>query len=476
MFALVSLALGISFGGSSVLAQAQTVPTTTVSASNTGDTNDLGSARNVAYWTRQEARALPAPQAGRITDSNIHQDYLAYEALQGRINRLTSAGPYLKSRAQCWLDVSFQEYTRNDRSSFVEESFLNARDIVESSEAGKVLAPNSQALSATNADGTTLNRTTKTRPDLWSRVGKFTAAQRECRPSQAACADVELAHASNEWAQGGEQHARPYIIQAERYISEVENASCYVAPPPPPPPVVVAPRPVPAPVVIPAPSPAPVPAPVVIAPPPPPPPPIYVRPVPNLPQVIYFPFDLWSLSEPTTRVLDVIAAALKADPSLRIKATGHTDVRNSSEYNLLLSLQRVAAAQRYLLGAGVMPGQVQVGFIGKSAPAVLGDFESAHQFNRRVTFEPAFNSAPVTFTPQQSDVQPCVPAAKQSTTDKCPRVKKPKLDADGKEYGYSGSMNAMDPMAQGQRNAARSDSPNAKPLKRSKRAKPLGGE
>lgn len=374
-----------------------------------GDTMFQGSARNTAYWTRQDARALPVPQAGRITDGAIHQDYLAYDALQKRINGLSGNAPqaqYIRGRAQCWLDVSFQEYTRNDRSSFVEESFLNARDLTESYEQGKLLDPKSQALTATNPDGTTLNRAAKVASPLWLRAGRFTDSQKNCRPVQAACAEVELAHASNEWAQGSEYHARPYLTTAERYINEVEQANCYVAP------VIVAAVPV----VVP----------VVVAPP-------VIKPIPVIPSQVHFPFDLWTLSAASTAVLDKIAAALKADPALKLRAIGQTDVRANNDYNIMLSLNRVSAVQKYLQSAGVLPGQVQVGFTGRENPAVPGKTEAAHQFNRRVFFELAMGSAQAVLQPQTADVQPCVAASKAEATKSCPRVNNG-MKINGAEY------------------------------------------
>ena len=60
------------------------------------------------------------PQRDRITDEAIHADLSGYEHTQGRIKALNDAGrpvrDYHLSKAQCWLDVSFQEYSRNDRS------------------------------------------------------------------------------------------------------------------------------------------------------------------------------------------------------------------------------------------------------------------------------------------------------------------------------------------------------------------------
>ena len=58
------------------------------------------------------------PPKDRISDAAIQADHQSYEALQGRIKALNDRGRPLRdyhlSKAQCWLDVSLHEYTRND--------------------------------------------------------------------------------------------------------------------------------------------------------------------------------------------------------------------------------------------------------------------------------------------------------------------------------------------------------------------------
>ncbi len=367
-----------------------------------------GSARNAAYWTRQDVRALPTPQAGRITDSAIHQDYLAYEEQQSRINASGAASnPYATAKAQCWLDVSFQEYTRNDRSSFVEESFLESTKIT-TALANKQGEPWLQTPFVNQA-------TNRPAPiaALWERWKRLTASQVQCKPAQTACGEVELVHAGNEWNQGGFVHAKPYLLLAERHITQVEQGNC--APPPPayvpPPPVVYVPPP---------------PAPYV-APPPPPPPPVYVAPkpiaVPVIPQRVHFPFDQDYIAPGTNQVLDRMAAVLKANPAIKLQAVGHTDIRATDRYNLDLSMRRVSSVMNYLRAAGVMPGQVQLGSFNTQASATgamtalgaagktqldkLGSIEQAHQYNRRVEFALAQGSSPATLQAQYDDLHPC---------------------------------------------------------------------
>jgi OmpA-OmpF porin, OOP family len=359
-----------------------------------------GSARNADFWKRDDARILPTPQAGRITDAAIHQDYLAYEAQQARINA-TQGNAYASAKAQCWLDVSFQEYTRNDRSSFVEEAFIESKKITDALRAGGSEQPWLLSPLVNKA-------TNKPAPiaALWQRLGALNAQQRSCTPIQAACAEVELIHAGNEWNQGGFVHAKPYLLLADRYTTQVEQANCA---PPPPPPAPPPPPPPPAPIVQAPVAPVVVAPPVVIAPPPPP------APKPVLPQRVHFSFDQSYIAPPTVLVLDAIAQALKTNPGLKLQAVGHTDVRATDSYNVKLSMRRVSAVQQYLQAAGILPGQLQLGMpstgvagaAGEAIPAMLGSQEKAHQINRRVEFSLAPNSSPAELQAQFKDVQPC---------------------------------------------------------------------
>jgi OmpA-OmpF porin, OOP family len=408
-------------------------------AANEGFYN--GSARNSAYWTRQDVRALPTPQAGRITDSSIHQDYLSYEAQQARINASRAANnPYATGKAQCWLDVSFQEYTRNDRSSFVEESFLESTKITDAL-GGKT---NDQPWTRSPLVNQATNKPAPISA-LWERWKRLSESNRNCKPLQSACGEVELIHAGNEWNQGGFVHAKPYIMLADRYISQAELNDCA------PPPVAYVPPPV-------APPPPPV---VVVAPK------LIPTPLPVLAQRVHFEFDQSYIAPSTAKVLDTMAAVLKANPSLRLSAIGHTDIRANDVYNLGLSMRRVSAVQEYLRAAGILPGQLQLGSlaglsvnnpiateVGKkgkaNAPIVmmagaagktvldkLGNVEESHQYNRRVEFALATGSVPATLNPQYLDLHPCGSVnaywcdhPKRKSGEKPPRQVQDKMNAD----------------------------------------------
>ena len=151
-------------------------------------------------------------------------------------------------------------------------------------------------------------------------------------------------------------------------------------PPPPPPPVVVEPPP--------PPPPAPTPAP----PPPPPPPPApadrtaEVRSI--VQEMIYFDFDQSDLRPEAQAALDRKIPLFNANPSMRIRITGHADERGSDEYNLALGQRRAAAAKQYLVARGVAEDRIEITTAGEERPAVPNaTTEAEHQQNRRDEFE-----------------------------------------------------------------------------------------
>ncbi len=179
-----------------------------------------------------QAGELNAPGA-RISDQAIAADHQQYAALQGRIKGLNDKGlpvaGYYLSKAQCWLDVSLHEYTRNDRSAFPAEAFEQSARIVAALEAGQSPNPGEQT--------PLVNGATRLREDLWARFAALRAGPgQQCAAQQIACGEVELVHAGNEYAQQGWRHANPYIQIAEQKASDAHAAAerCGAASPPAP--------------------------------------------------------------------------------------------------------------------------------------------------------------------------------------------------------------------------------------------------
>ncbi|WP_411833802.1 OmpA family protein [Pseudoxanthomonas mexicana] len=171
----------------------------------------------LAFSAQAQPTRLNA-QGDRITDEAVHADLSGYEAVQGRIKALNDAGlplrDYHLSKAQCWLDVSFHEYTRNDRSAFPQEALT---------EAEKLIAGMEQGVSPLPTDTALVNGAARVREDLWQRLRALHGgAGFECAQQAVACGEVELVHAGNEFNQQQWRHSRPYIQIAEDWVGDAE--------------------------------------------------------------------------------------------------------------------------------------------------------------------------------------------------------------------------------------------------------------
>ena len=89
------------------------------------------------------AQAALNPPSARISDQAIQRDHAVYEGLQGRIKALNDKGrpvrDYHLAKAQCWLDVSFHEYTRNDRSRFPQAAMNESEKLIVGMESNATL-------------------------------------------------------------------------------------------------------------------------------------------------------------------------------------------------------------------------------------------------------------------------------------------------------------------------------------------------
>jgi len=176
--------------------------------------------------TAQQTTLVPARD--RITDEAIHADLSGYEQTQGRIQALNDGGrpvrDYHLSKAQCWLDVSFHEYSRNDRSDFPQAALTESEKLIVGMEQGASPLPTDTPL---------VNNAKRLREDLWQRLRVIHGTPGfTCAQQAVACGEVELVHAGNEFNQQQWRHAKPYIQIAEDWVSDAEALSrqCGVAP------------------------------------------------------------------------------------------------------------------------------------------------------------------------------------------------------------------------------------------------------
>jgi OmpA-OmpF porin, OOP family len=251
---------------------------------------------------------------------------------------------YSLAKAQCWLDVSLHEYSRNDRSNFPRLAYEESFKITDYLEKGGAVAGPGNPANATPL----VNDAAKLRPDLWDAAAKLKGhAGYRCAEQKTACAEVELVHAGNEFNQQQWRHAKPYVQIAEDLIGDAQRAAEACVPAPAPlAPAAVAPR-APAPVAAPAPTPAPVVAPA----------PVPVNAVAN----VLFNFDkrdLGNVRPYTKDQLDTLIGQIKGGSIAvnGIKLVGHADRLNNTgdaNYNTKLSQDRVATIRAYMVSQGV---------------------------------------------------------------------------------------------------------------------------
>ena len=297
----------------------------------------LGAALTMGAWAQaQTPAAVPAPlapmapaaysqltpQAERITDTAIQADHAAYKTLQGRIHALNEGGrpvrDYHLSKAQCWLDVSLHEYTRNDRSAFVQEAMT---------ESEKLIYAMANRVSPISTDTPLVNDAARLRPDLWEKTaGLKQHAGFQCAQQKVACAEVELVHAGNEFNQQQWRHAKPYVQIAEDLLVQAQSMAeaCF--------PVVVA-----------APAPAAV----------------------TLNARVRLDFDRFEAQNADLSELNQLIAQIKSQ-GLQVKSislVGHADRLNSTgsaAYNQQLSQKRSATVRQVIGQSGLAVDNVSV--------------------------------------------------------------------------------------------------------------------
>ncbi len=107
-----------------------------------------------------------------------------------------------------------------------------------------------------------------------------------------------------------------------------------------------------------------------------------------VPQMVTFAFDGADLDAAARAVLDQQAGWLRANPNVRIRIGGHTDLVGGEGYNDRLGLRRARAAARYLLRQGVARGRIDaVESLGERQPVVQTD--ARERQNRRTVTEVA---------------------------------------------------------------------------------------
>jgi len=99
--------------------------------------------------------------------------------------------------------------------------------------------------------------------------------------------------------------------------------------------------------------------------------------------IIYFDFDVSTVSDQFTSVLDAHAKFLNANSDVNVLIEGHADERGTPEYNIALSERRAKAVVTYLENMGVDSAQLSVVSYGEEKPMIKDRSEEAFSKNRR---------------------------------------------------------------------------------------------
>jgi OmpA-OmpF porin, OOP family len=290
--------------------------------------------------------AALTPVAQRTSDESIYRDHQQYIGLQQRIKLLNDGGrriaDYHLAKAQCWLDVSFHEYTRNDRSSFPQQAMRESEKLVQGMET-------QQTFAQLGLETPLVNGAARLRTDLWTQLGTLKQHQGfTCAAQKIACAEVELVHAGNEFNQRSWRHANPYVQIAEDLTREalalVEtcSANAPVVKPVPPPPIAKAP--------VVAPAAVPVRAPKLLT------------------ANVLFNFDkrdAANIRAASMASLELaVTEALSTDFNVQtVRVTGHADRLNATgnaAYNTKLAQDRAAAVREILVKRGIPASLITV--------------------------------------------------------------------------------------------------------------------
>lgn len=178
----------------------------------------------LAAGSANAAQAQLVPPSQRISDAAIQTDHDTYLRIQQRLKALNDGGrrvaDYHLSKAQCWLDVSFHEYTRNDRGPFPQAALA---------ESEKLIVAMEQGVTPLSDETPLVGEAVRLREDLWARARALRGtAGFQCAAQSTACAEVELVHAGNEHAQQQWRHAKPYVQIAEDLLARAarDAAAC----------------------------------------------------------------------------------------------------------------------------------------------------------------------------------------------------------------------------------------------------------
>jgi len=101
---------------------------------------------------------------------------------------------------------------------------------------------------------------------------------------------------------------------------------------------------------------------------------------------IFFDTDKYSLKPESVAELNKLLDLLKANPSIKLELSGHTDIMGTPAHNLELSQNRAKAVYEYLVTSGIAASRLSFKGYGQTRPVDSNDTEQGRANNRRTEF------------------------------------------------------------------------------------------
>jgi len=99
---------------------------------------------------------------------------------------------------------------------------------------------------------------------------------------------------------------------------------------------------------------------------------------------IYFPFDSWEITPGVRERLDATAKWMTHFSTYGLTIEGHTDIRGSESYNMVLGVKRAKAVKDYLANLGIPRTRLDIVSYGNTLVLCdIDDENRCHQYNRR---------------------------------------------------------------------------------------------
>jgi len=98
---------------------------------------------------------------------------------------------------------------------------------------------------------------------------------------------------------------------------------------------------------------------------------------------VYFEFAKSNLKPESYPALNELVELLKAETTMKIEISGHTDNVGTPQSNMILSQNRAESVRQYLISKGIAPTRVKAVGYGDTIPVATNETELGRQMNRR---------------------------------------------------------------------------------------------